>query len=231
MTQTQVNGEKRVVTLEDIEAHQRYLLADGTEVPGSTTVINNLDKSAPLMYWAWDCGKKGLDYRKVKDKAANIGKIAHFLCECHLNNWEPDLRNYSKDDISRATVSYGKFLEYKYREDFEHVKSEFQLVSETYKYGGTLDWVARDRNGDLVLIDLKTSKGIYDPYLYQVASYENLWNEHISQKIKRRIIVRIGKEKSGDFETRELYGDISDYFNVFKDLVSLYYSLKKVKYR
>ena len=50
------------------KAHVRYRTKSGIMVPGTTTVLNLLAKPA-LVYWAWNLGMQGEDYRKVRDKA------------------------------------------------------------------------------------------------------------------------------------------------------------------
>ena len=47
----------------------QYKLSNGKLVVGTTTVIGRFKDSNALIHWAWDCGKKGLDYRQERDKA------------------------------------------------------------------------------------------------------------------------------------------------------------------
>jgi hypothetical protein len=59
--------------------HQKYFLSDGTQVPGGSTICKIGDDPSALIHWAWKLGSEGKDYRKERDKAADIGTIAHFL--------------------------------------------------------------------------------------------------------------------------------------------------------
>ena len=45
----------------------QYKLSNGKLVVGTTTVIGRFKDSNALIHWAWDCGKKGLDYRQERD--------------------------------------------------------------------------------------------------------------------------------------------------------------------
>ena len=54
-----------------------YKLADGTKVPGVTTVIGKLKDAGPLMYWAWQQGVEGKDFRETRDAAASAGTVVH----------------------------------------------------------------------------------------------------------------------------------------------------------
>jgi len=40
-------------------------------IPGTTTVIGRFKESGGLIYWAWDQGQQGLDYRQTRDAAAD----------------------------------------------------------------------------------------------------------------------------------------------------------------
>lgn len=218
---------KQVYTLDTKRSHQVYKNAAGIKVPGVTTILGMLDKPA-LVYWAWKLGCEGKDYKKVSGEAADIGTIAHALCECHVRNMTLDETNLPKDQLDKAQNAFIKFLDWWEREGFECVDSELQMVSERWQVGGTADIVARDKNGDLVLIDLKTSKAIYREYRMQVAAYAAMYEEITGEAISRIIIVRIGKEDVGDFETREVF-DRNLCEVAFESLCGSYAALKSVK--
>jgi hypothetical protein len=213
------------VKFESTKAHQRYKTADGENVPGATTVLGILNKPA-LLAWAWGLGIKGEDFRKVKDKAADIGTIAHWLIELHLKGLEPDVSNFAPADLAKAENAVIKFMSWWDTNKFQFVASEQQYVSDKDGYGGTLDIIATV-NGDLCLIDLKTSKGIYDEYWFQLAAYAELHNQNrLCAPFKRMIICRIGKEEdSNDFEIQEKQS-LSWELDVFKKCLALYKALK-----
>jgi len=131
------------------------------------------------------------------------------------------------------------------------VATEIQLVNELYRYGGTIDLIAKRKNGDHVLMDFKTSKKIGDSYWRQAAGYAALWNhnkapndvvyENIirsigtdpntpfsSNRIKDHAIVRIGKEEEGDFEV-VWKDDLSKEWFVFQKQINLYWAMKAAK--
>lgn len=68
-------------------AHPTYLI-DGKRVPSVTTVISRFKESGALMYWCWDQGRQGLDYRQTRDAAADAGTIAHAMVEAFIRNGE-----------------------------------------------------------------------------------------------------------------------------------------------
>jgi hypothetical protein len=195
----------------------KYLNAAGKEVVGTTTVLGLLNKPA-LLKWAWEQGKKGLDFNKIRDTAANIGTIAHYLCECDLRGKTPNLGQYSPDDVAKAENAYLAFLEFRRTQKLTPLYTELSLVSEEYQYGGTIDVVAM-LNGKKALVDLKTSKGIFFEMRLQLAAYRNLLIEH-GHEIESMHILRIDKE-SGEFAHYQ-YNDLSEEFEMFKDLLKVY---------
>lgn len=186
-------------TIDSKTEHQKYYLRDGTCVPGVTSILSILSKPS-LIAWAYKCGVDGIDYRKVRDSAASVGSCAHFMAECFVNQRNPEFINYDQELIDKAKKSFDKFQRYWEDNGFTLVASESQLVSEAYKYGGTIDLVVKDKQGFYRLIDIKTSKGIYTDYITQTIAYEQLWEESNGSHIKSREIVRIGKEDPEDFE-------------------------------
>jgi hypothetical protein len=219
------------VKLERNAPHQTYHLSDGTKVPGGSTICKIGDDAGALLHWAWKLGIEGKDYRKERDKAADIGTIAHFLIECFLNNQVADLSDYGQEDIDKALLCYNKFVDWWDEQSLEKVATEIQLVNEFYRYGGTIDLIARTQKGEHILLDFKTSKKISESYWRQCAGYAQLWNTNqatIDHHIINHAIVRIGKEEEGDFEVvwRE---DLSKEWFVFQKQVDLYWAMQSAK--
>jgi hypothetical protein len=221
--------ETKTAKYDPTAAHQSYKLADGTPVPGVTTVLGVINKPA-LLGWAWEEGRAGRDYRKSRDKAADVGTLAHWMIECHLKGLTPVVDTFSAEDISKAENAVIKFMSWWDSQGLMLVASECQLVSEDMHCGGTLDIVARRRDGALALVDIKTSKGIYDEMIYQVAAYAAMWNEQPgSEPIAACIIARFGKQlDEGDFEVRE-FGDLSKHLTVFVCANALYAAIKSAR--
>ena len=237
------------IKLDRHKEHQKYFLSDGTQVPGGSTISKIGDDPGALIHWAWKLGCEGKNYRDVSKEACDIGTLAHFYIECFLNNQVADLSDYTQEERDKALVCYHKFLEWWETQELEVVATEIQLVNEAFRYGGTIDLIAKHKNGDYVLLDFKTSKKISDSYWRQAAGYSALWNcnqEEYGQwiafepvgvlKVKEKgykqiqsvAIVRIGKEEEGDFEVvwRE---DLSKEWEVFQKQVDLYWAMKAAK--
>ncbi len=209
------------------KAHQRYRTKDGQICPGVTTIIDLLNKPF-LVQWAWKLGMEGEDYRKVTQRAADIGTIAHHLIECYLKKQEPqDLNEYPLKAVQQAQATLGNFRDWWIKEKLHLIGSEIGIVSEQYRYGGTIDIVAMKEpptelhKGEVWLLDIKTSKAVYDEYRIQLAAYKHAWEEvHPNQLIDSVHIVHLNKE-TGALGFHHL-GDLTDDFQLFMHLRDIY---------
>jgi len=207
-------------------AHIRYKKKDGTIVPGVTTVLGVLAKPA-LIHWAWKLGTEGKDYRKVRDDKADIGTGTHYMILCHLRGAEPDLSDYTKNQIDAMENAMLSFLEWEKQHPHTPVMVETPLVDEEYEYGGTPDLVTQI-NGGIDLIDFKTGKGIYDEMVYQLAAYKHLVENTKDITIARCRILRIGRDESEGFEEK-VCTNVSKEWLIFEDCLSIYTTKKMIK--
>jgi hypothetical protein len=177
-----------------------YRLADGTRIPGTTTVISaglGWNKGA-LMHWAWTEGREGRHYRETREAAADAGTLAHAMVDAHIRGElvavPPDVLEPVK---ANALLSYHAFREWFDGSRIDLVETEMHLVSEDYRFGGTPDAVGRLK-GQLALLDWKTSKAVYADYLIQLAAYEHLWNANRGEQITGGIhVCRFDKSTGG----------------------------------
>lgn len=156
-----------------------YFVADGSRVPGVTTIISKFKESGGLIHWAWSLGKEGKDYRDVKDKAAEAGTLAHELVERWIKK-EPLSVEGDPEVTAKAKNAFEIFLEWAQQTRLEVTDTEVALISEKHRFGGTLD--AMLVNGKRSLGDWKTSNSVYGDYLYQLAAYGILWEENFPDK-------------------------------------------------
>jgi hypothetical protein len=208
------------------KSHVIYRTKDKRRVPGASTIASIGEDKSGLIHAAWKLGTEGVNYRAQWDAAAEVGTCAHFLIEAHLKGWASDLSEFSPDVVDLAENVFLKFLEYWEQEGMTLIASEKELVSEL-GYGGTIDVIARDKEGRLVIVDEKSSKAIFDPHIIQLSAYEQLWNENNAEKITRRAIFRNGKKEKGDTELRWL-PPLDRHFDHFKIQLALYNSKKRL---
>lgn len=182
-----------------------YKATDGKRVPSVTTITGRFKDSGALIAWAWKQGIDGKDFRKSRDDAAGAGTLAHALVDADIHNAEPRLPNAAALNMSledydiameAAHVALGAFRDWRAAVNLEIVATEVPLISERYRFGGTLDAIGRVA-GKLALIDFKTGK-LYSDHVVQVSAYRALWEECREGKIEALHLLRIGRE-FGDF--------------------------------
>lgn len=202
-----------------------YRKADGTRVCGVTTYLGVLAKPA-LLDWAWKLGVQGLDFRKVRDQAGDIGTLVHYLILCGLKDEKPDLSMYTPRDVINANPPINKFDDWYDRHELEPILLETPLVSEVHSFGGTPDFYGKV-DGKLTLLDFKTGKAIYDEAFYQVAAYRKLLVEH-GHEVEQVRILRIGKSEDEGFEDR-MVGNLENYWEIFLSCQKIYELQKQVR--
>lgn len=136
-------------------------------------------------------------------------------------------------DIDKEQIlsAFNAFIEWFEMNKFEVIEQEVQLVSEQHNFGGTPDAIAKDGKGRLVLLDWKTSNGVYQDFLYQLGFYRILWNEnHPNNPLTGGShLCRFAKE-NGDF-AHYFYPNLDEAERAAILMVELYNIDKKLKLR
>ncbi len=151
------------------------------------------------------------DKSGVSQQAALAGTVAHDLIEQHIltkgevQDWGAFVERFPayaavSDDVKRRALnSYAQFQKWLANSGLKITHTEMGLVSKTHRFGGTLDAVGVDRDGDVVLIDWKTSNAVYGDYLFQLAAYALLLEENHPELSPRGFhLLRVAKE-TADF--------------------------------
>lgn len=156
---------------------QGYRNAAGEKIPGTTTIIGRFKDSGGLLHWAFAQGQAAErgEIRSLYDKrdeAADVGTLAHSLVEAHIKTGAMP----AKDAHPGALSAFNAYCKWASMTRLEIVEQETSMVSEIHQFGGTLDAIGKV-GGELCLLDWKTSNGVYQDYLIQLAAYAMLWEE------------------------------------------------------
>lgn len=207
------------------------------KVPGVTTIIGRFKDSGGLLFWAFEQGKLAergeIDslYDK-RDEAGDAGTLAHAMVEAYINFAEmPDLLPYPDEIVTLAKQGFENYKTWQSNNRIEIVCQEMELVSETYRFGGCPDAIGRDNKGNLCLLDWKTSNGVYQDYIIQLAAYRQLWEENNPDQplIGGYHLCRFSKEHA-DF-THHYWSELDDAWEQFKLFRTAYDIDKKLKKR
>jgi hypothetical protein len=196
-----------------------YFLSDGTKVPSVTTVISRFKDSGGLIWWAWDLGKRGLDYRKVRDEAAAAGSLAHQAIDAWINQQPFEFLGPSEQRRA-AETAFKAFRDWAERSGLRIDRTETPLVSERYRFGGTFDAVTLGNTP--AIVDWKTSNKCYGEYLVQLAAYGALWNEnHPDTPITGGFHLLRFDKQFGDFHHHH-WAELDRAWTAFRHLRSLW---------
>lgn len=116
-------------------------------------------------------------YRTVRDDAADAGTMAHDAVERCIKGEEISDSFFPLNDVgAKARTSFLAFMQWANQTQLKVTHTEVALVSEKYRFGGTLDAMMIRQHRSCG--DWKTSNSVYGEYLCQVAAYGILWDEN-----------------------------------------------------
>lgn len=160
---------------------------DNKKVPSVTTILGRFKNATGLLIWANQIGLKGQLYQDELKKAGDIGTALHDLAEIHIKE-----EYYELPQDEKVRNCFNQFLEWWDNNNYKVTWTEKHFCSEKYLYGGTPDLLVNEN----ILVDFKTSKGIYSDYLVQGSAYAKLIEENENRKIDKFIICRFPKDNS-----------------------------------
>ena len=135
---------------------------------------------------------------KVKVDAGLVGSVVHGLIEDYLQGKKIPIQS------DKAVVNcWNLFLDWWKTQEYQVVELEKKIFSKKHNYAGTLDLVLKDKQGNLVLADIKTSNHISFDYTLQLNAYKYAYEEETKQKIAKGLIIRLPK-KDSKIEVKEL---------------------------
>lgn len=141
----------------------KYYLIDGQKVPSVTEILGIISKDGLLDWY----GRLGIVLAKQKlQQASEFGSKVHSAIEAVVQGQELKLEG----DLSTIISNFSKWSQ---NNIAEWVCFEKAIYHDDLKYGGTLDAIAKLKNGKTVLVDVKTSNSIREEYYLQVSAYLN----------------------------------------------------------
>lgn len=186
---------KREETKAVRQGRTTYYAADGIQIPGVTT-ITGMRKVEQLTGWAFKVAREYPELTspyQLKDDIAQIGKAAHAIVTAHIRGEQPDVSDFTPNEVKAAQPSFEKFLRWSEHHKVEILESgDKPFISELYRYGGTPDLYGRV-DGKLTVLDFKTGKAIYDEYFYQTAAYAAAIEEVTGVQVDQTWILGIGR--------------------------------------
>lgn len=159
-----------------------YFNAAGQRIPSVSTILASLGwKTDGLMYWAWNQGRDGKDFRETKQASADVGTVAHAMVQArnHGRDWMQN--GEDEETVARALRAFEQYEVWAASTSLQVIATEVLLVSEEHQFGGTPDAIAVAR-GALTMPDWKTGGAVYTEAVLQVAAYVHAAEEVMGEK-------------------------------------------------
>lgn len=201
------------------EEHPKYYNKLGIEVPSVTTVLKILNKPE-LINWANYMGFKRKKVKDILEETSYIGNCVHELISKSTKSVFVNIKSYENN--REIMNCYSAFKKWKKEYDIEPINSELSLSC--IDYGGTIDCIAEmPKMNASILVDYKTSSGIYPTMFLQLAGYIRLLYEN-EYKVRFAGIVQFNK-KNGKYKFEYQPIDyLTEYIELFNKLVEVYKS-------
>ena len=184
----EISDDAKQITLPD----SRYYRRNGKYYPSVTYVLGYYPKGKFFEDWLKKVGYSA-DY--IVKKAADEGTQVHEMIESYLNGKELNfLQNGTpmyNPDIWQMFLKFVDFWE-EYKPTL--LETEVHLFSDKLKVAGTCDLVC-EIEGELWIVDFKTSNSIQTTYELQTAIYSECYEECFGKKADRQGILWLKSKK------------------------------------
>jgi len=144
---------------------------------------------------------------ELKTEAADKGTLIH-------KRIDQDILCGPVDPLTpELAPAYEAFQKWVKESQIRFLMGDTKVASIEFGYGGSLDALGQIGD-DLVLLDWKTSSGIWPEYALQVAAYAQAFKETYGETIDKAYIVRFSKKLPVEFEVKEIKS-LDDSFEAF----------------
>lgn len=166
---------------------QRFYSRNEKYYPSVTYILSFIPKNNIFISWLKE---KGENADIIVKEASERGKQVHKAIENLLSGEEINWVNENGEARYSLEVwqMILKFAEFWQTYKPKLVGSEIYVFSDRYEYAGCIDLVF-EMNGELWLVDIKTTNYLSPVYWYQLSSYSQCWEECFDKKIDRRGIL------------------------------------------
>jgi hypothetical protein len=187
----EISDDHKQITLPD----SRYYRRNGEYYPSITYVLSYYPKGKYFEDWL---KQVGFAADHIVKRASEEGTQVHRMIEDYLNGKELSFL----DDFDNPQYNpdvwqmFIKFVDWWETYNPTLIEPEVHLFSDKYKVAGTCDLVC-EINGELWIIDFKTSNHLQTTYDLQTAVYAQCFEECFGKKVDRTGILWLKSSKRG----------------------------------
>jgi len=207
-----------------------YKRSDGVYYPSVTTILQYMPRNQFFENWLKDVGHNAdLIARHAAKEGTQVHEAAEDLVLGREVSWMDD---YGRAKYSEITwIQICRFAEFWKKHKPKLISSEEFVYSDTHKYAGTADLLV-EMDGEVWLLDIKTSKHLHKSYNLQLSAYATAMEEMKGIKIDRTGIIwlkahtRSESKKKGVYQGKgwqiKTIDDIEKNFQLFKAIYEFY---------
>ena len=220
----EISEDAQQITLPD----SRYYRRNGNYYPSVTYVLSYYPKGKFFEDWL---KKVGYASEHIVKRAAEEGTQVHELAETYLNGEELKFldergRPQYNPDVWQMFLRFVEFWE-----EFKPtlIETEVHLFSDQLKVAGTCDLIV-EINGEIWLLDLKTSNQLQSTYELQTAVYGQCYEECFGKKIDRYGILwlKSSKRKASKGKMQGKGWEIVESNRTFEENIDIFQTVKKL---
>ena len=207
-----------------------YKRAEGVYYPSVTTILQYMPKNKFFENWLKDVGHNAdLIMSKAGKEGTQVHEAVEKLVKGEEVSWMDNFGNAKYSQLVWEMIL--KFYDFWTTHKPELISTEEFVWSDEYKYAGTADLVVK-MDGQIWLLDIKTSNSIHKSYDLQLASYAKALGECKGVEIERTGIIwlkantRSASKKEGVYQGNgwqiKVIDDIDHNFELFQMIYKLY---------
>ena len=221
------DGELEQITFLD---RRVYKVGEGVYYPSVTTVLQYMPKNKFFDNWLKDVGHNAdLIMRKAAQEGTAVHEAVEDLIAGKEITWMDDYGNAKYNlQVWQMILKAAEFFK-KHKPTV--IAAEEFTFSHKGKYAGTADLIV-EMDGEIWLLDVKTSNNLHRSYNLQLAAYAKAWEEMFGQKIERTGILWLKSSKRSESKKEGVYqgkgweikivDDIDANYDLFQTIYKLY---------
>ena len=173
---------------------EHYYYVDGKFTPSVTHILHeSIPTPFALRQWLGDVGNEKAEAKL--NSAAERGTLIHDTCEKLMCGLEIQIKElFTKKADQKVIVGFTKWFD-EFKPTYEQTDIE-RVVASELGYAGTMDLFCHI-DGEPVIVDFKTSGGVYDEHKLQLTAYQQALYEMTGVKAKRMVVHLTPRTKAG----------------------------------
>jgi len=223
----QFDGNLKQINFLDRRVYQR---GEGVYYPSVTTILQYMPKNKFFELWLKDVGHNAnIIMKRAGKEGTQVHEAIETLLEGEELDWMDDYGNAKYNETVWEMIN--KFVDFWKTHKPELISTEEFVYSDEHKYAGTADLICK-LDGQVWLIDFKTSNSLHKSYDLQLASYAKALKECRGVEIERTGILWLKSSKRGPSNQKgriqgtrwelKVVDEIEENFELFKLIQRLY---------